>query len=182
MFANMYKLALRRKTTPQFNPATKSRKYIRISKGDKYYVFLKSQVPTYEWLIYHICTCIPGMYRKVHNRWDPIPIVIKTYDLPSCRGNCVNIPPSWWTTVITDIDNIHIIIVRRRISVDRSPVISIIYETSDTRVLGLGRGKSSRLTISDNRGARLVKLYMLYMIGTRHYHTAGFIKISSIYV
>ncbi|KAK0219298.1 hypothetical protein EDD85DRAFT_961258 [Armillaria nabsnona] len=127
MFANNFKPALQRKPTPQYTPppkytstpqsnpatpymyVTKSQKYIRISKGDKYYIFKKSQVPTYQWLIYNIRKYIPGMYRKVHNRLEPIPIVITTYVLPSCQGNGITIPPSWWTTVITDIDNIHIL-------------------------------------------------------------------------
>ncbi|SJL17939.1 uncharacterized protein ARMOST_21510 [Armillaria ostoyae] len=102
--------------TPQSYPATqsmstpKSQKYIRVSKGDMYYIFLKSQVPTYEWLIYQIRKYFPGMYRWTRNRWRPISIDIQTYDLPSCRGiYSVSIPPNSWTTVITDIDNIYIV-------------------------------------------------------------------------
>ncbi len=65
MFANMYKLALKRKPTPQSNPATKSQKYIRISKGKKYYVFLKSQVPTYQ-----VCRS------KLHDCTHPSPAIV----------------------------------------------------------------------------------------------------------
>ncbi len=49
------------------------------------------------------------MYRKVHNRLHPIPIVIRTYDLPSCRGIVSLFHPVGGQPVIADIDNIHIV-------------------------------------------------------------------------
>ncbi|KAK0207503.1 hypothetical protein IW262DRAFT_1469457 [Armillaria fumosa] len=91
---------------------TKSQKYIVITGLGKRCVVLKSKVSTYQSLINYIHATFPGTYYWVSCRWILRPIVIKTCDLPACKGYLVDIQPHVWSTIIADIDNIQVSIAK----------------------------------------------------------------------
>ncbi|PBK81035.1 hypothetical protein ARMGADRAFT_1039625 [Armillaria gallica] len=79
-------------------PTAKSPKYIIITGLGKSY----------------IRASFPGTYYRLHYTSIPLPIVIQTCDLPTCKGYLVDIQPNVWPTIIADIDNIQVIIAKSK--------------------------------------------------------------------
>ncbi len=48
-------------------------------------------------------------HQRLHHKNISVPIVIQTCDLPAYKEYFVDIQPNVWTTIIADIDNIHVV-------------------------------------------------------------------------
>ncbi|KAK0437617.1 hypothetical protein EV421DRAFT_1738850 [Armillaria borealis] len=75
--------------------------FIVDTKGDKSVLLLRKDVSEYKVLTASITGYFPDTQRR--------PIVIQTRDLSVCAGNYVDIPSGLWSTVIANIDNVHVI-------------------------------------------------------------------------